>query len=89
VCSSDLLRLTQIRASPFHASLIRGNRLIAAVYTLSELDEKMRQMCLLMEEKEGRQCTPDDAAVLAQYEGLTPHTEGYGTFVGAAIRLSI
>ena len=73
-------------ARPFHASLIRENRLIAGVYTLSELDEKMQQLCLLMEDKEGRQCTPDDAAVLAEYEGLVPHTEGYGDFVGAAIK---
>jgi hypothetical protein len=32
-----------------HASLIRENRLIAGVYTLSELNSKLRQMCLLME----------------------------------------
>jgi hypothetical protein len=44
-------------ARPFHSSLIRENRLIAGVYTLSELDEKMRQLCLLMP-KVGRQCTP-------------------------------
>ena len=59
---------------------IRENRLIAGVYALSELDEKMRQLCLLMEEKEGRQCTYADAEVLAQYEGLIPRTKGREDF---------
>jgi hypothetical protein len=62
--------------------LIRESRLIAGVYTLSEVDEKMRQLCLLMEEKEGRQCTPDDAAVLAQYEGLVPTRKGMEILYG-------
>jgi len=60
------------------ASLIQENRPVAGVCTLSELDEKLRQMGLLMEENEGGQCTPDDAAVLAQHEGLIPHICGSG-----------
>jgi hypothetical protein len=40
-------------ARDFHASLIRENRLIAGVHSLSELDRKMQHLCLLME-KEGR-----------------------------------
>jgi hypothetical protein len=39
------------------------NRLIAGVYSLSELNEKMRNLCLLMK-KVGMQCTYDDAQVL-------------------------
>jgi hypothetical protein len=37
-------------------------------------------------EKEGHQCTYEDAEVLAQYEGLTPKTVGYGEFVEAAMK---
>jgi hypothetical protein len=32
-------------------------------------------------EKEGRQCTFDDAEVLARYEGLVPDTVGFSAFV--------
>ncbi|UWU75923.1 hypothetical protein N2603_39295 [Bradyrhizobium huanghuaihaiense] len=41
-------------ARPFHSALVRENRLIAGVYTLSELDDKLRQMCVLMENRGGR-----------------------------------
>jgi hypothetical protein len=71
-------------ARPFHSSLIRENRLIAGVYTLSELDEKMRQLCLLMP-KVGRQCTPEDAEVLAQYAGLVPRTIAHTEYVAALV----
>jgi hypothetical protein len=52
-----------------------GKRLIAGVYSLPEINERMRNLCLLMK-KVGMQCTYDDAQVLAQYEGLTA-TNGY------------
>jgi hypothetical protein len=67
-------------ARDFHASLIRENRLIAGVYTLAELDKKLRQMCLLME-TEAVGCTHEDAEVLAKYEGLVPNTVGYSAFL--------
>lgn len=67
-------------ARDFHASLLRENRLIAGVYTLSELEPKLRQLCLLME-KEGRRCTYDDAQTLAHYAGLAPHTVGYDDYL--------
>ena len=35
-------------ARPFHTALIRENRLIGGVYALYELDDKLRQMCLLI-----------------------------------------
>jgi hypothetical protein len=57
-------------ARNFHASLIREGRLIAGVYTLSALDEQLRQMCLLME-TEAAGCTYEDAQALAKYEGPT------------------
>jgi hypothetical protein len=68
----------------FHSSLIRENRLIAGVYSLSELEKQMRHMCLLME-KVGQQCTWDDAQLLARYEGLVPGTVGYDAFVHSAM----
>lgn len=59
---------------PFHTSLIRENRLMVGVNTLAELDDRMRQMCLLMP-KVGRHCTYNDAVVLANYAGHRPdHT---------------
>lgn len=58
-------------ARDFHASLIRENRLIAGVHTLSQLDGKLRDMCLLMD-KVGMGCTFEDAEMLAKYEGLRP-----------------
>jgi hypothetical protein len=68
----------------FHASLIREGGLIAGVYTLSELSPKMRNLCLLME-KEGRQCTFEDAETLAQYEGLVPTRNECNDFVQRAM----
>lgn len=67
-------------ARPFHTQLIRQNRLIAGVFTLSELEPKMRQLCLLME-KIGRQCTHQDAETLAEYEELKRDTVGYNDLV--------
>lgn len=58
-------------AREFHASLIREKRLMAGVYTLSELPPKLRTTAMLMP-KVGRQCTFEDATVLAQYAGLRP-----------------
>ena len=41
-------------ARPFHTRLIREDPLIAGVHTLSELDEKLRQMCLLVDTEDTR-----------------------------------
>ena len=71
-------------ARDFHTSLIRENRLIAGVYTLSELNPKMRQMCLLME-TEAAGCTYEDAEVLAKYEGHVPNTNAFNAFVQGAM----
>jgi hypothetical protein len=43
---------------------MRESRLIAGVYSLSELDKRLRQICLLME-TEAAGCTYEDAEVLA------------------------
>src|SRR5205085_2327601 len=53
-------------ARPFHTALVRENRLIAGVFTLSDLEPPMRRLCLLME-KVGLGCTYEDAEVLARY----------------------
>lgn len=70
-------------ARDFHAALIRQNRLVAGLYTLSELEPKLRQLCLLMP-KIPLQCTVNDAEILAAYAGLTPHTVGYSDFITEA-----
>jgi hypothetical protein len=72
-------------ARPFHTALIRQDRLIAGVNTLSELDDKMKQRVLLFE-KEGRGCTFEDARELAKYDCKhPPHTDGYDTFIKEAM----
>jgi hypothetical protein len=71
-------------ARSFHTSLVREGRLIACVYTLSELEEKLRHQCLL-HEKIPVQCTFDDAQTLARYEGLVPATVGYGDYISSAM----
>jgi hypothetical protein len=54
-----------------HAALIREERLIAGVYTLSELPEKLRDRAMLMP-KAGKGCTYKDAEILATYAKLRP-----------------
>jgi hypothetical protein len=61
-------------AREHHAALIREERLIAGVYTLSELGEpkdNFRQRCMLMP-KVGKGCIYDDAVELAKYAKLRP-----------------
>jgi hypothetical protein len=58
-------------AREHHAALIRDERLIAGVYTLSELPEKLRDRAMHMP-KVGKGCTYKDAEVLATYAKLRP-----------------
>jgi hypothetical protein len=55
-----------------HVSLIREERLIAGVNFLSELSPKLRRSVLLIEEKEGKGTTVEDAETLAAYERILP-----------------
>jgi hypothetical protein len=71
-------------ARPFHASLIRERRLMAGVHTLSELEPRIRDMCLLMD-KAGHRCTFEDADTLAKYAGIMPGTNAYGAFTQSAM----
>jgi len=68
-------------ARDFHDALIREKRLAVGVNSLSELTPKMRQLCMLMEDKSGDRCTYQDADELARYQGLTPHTMGWNDFM--------
>lgn len=73
-------------ARPFHSALIRENRLVAGVFTLAELDEKLCQMCLLME-TEAAGCNYADAEVLAKCDGHVPGTNAFNSFVQRAMLL--
>lgn len=58
-------------AREHHAALIREERLIAGVYTLSELPEKLRDRAMLVPML-GKGCTYKDAETLAMYATLRP-----------------
>ena len=72
-------------ARDFHKTLLRENRLRIGVNSLEELDSEMKQMVLLIEEKEGRKCTFEDAKILANYSGLISGTNAHGAFVERAM----
>lgn len=70
-----------------HTNLIREGRLIAGVNYLSELPDKLRKAALLIPDKIPSGATFEDAVVLANYlEKNPPHTDGYDTFIKAAMR---
>jgi hypothetical protein len=71
-----------------HASLVRENRLVAGLNTLSELLPKLRQNVLLIKSKVPAGTTLEDAEVLAGYSGLIRGTNGYNTFVEGAMGVS-
>jgi hypothetical protein len=64
-----------------HLSLIRQNRLTAGLFSLSEVEPKLRQALLLIQNKIGRHTTYEDALELARYAGLTPGLGGHTDFV--------
>ncbi|MEK7992878.1 MAG: hypothetical protein AAB403_03640 [Planctomycetota bacterium] len=69
-----------------HVALIRQERLIAGVTTLSEVPEKLRQALLTIPKKTGSRTTYDDAEVLAKY--LCVHARGangYDEFIKDAM----
>ena len=55
-----------------------------AVQALSELDDKLSQMSLLME-TEGAGCTYEDAVDLAKFEGHVTNTNAFKSFVQNAM----
>jgi hypothetical protein len=66
---------------PIHVSLIRQERLIAGLNTLSEVELPLRQQLLLIPDKHGAQCLYDDALELAKYKGYIPGVGNHTTFV--------
>jgi hypothetical protein len=71
-------------ACPFHTSLFRQRRIIAGVNALDEVP-RFKHHLLQADVRIGSKATYDDAAVLAQYEGLVKDTGKFGDFVHAAI----
>lgn len=69
---------------PFHVGLIRQERLVAGITSFAEVPRYRDQM-LLFGRKVPSRCTPEDAKVLALYEGIPPGTNAYSDFVDAAI----
>jgi hypothetical protein len=55
---------------PFHASLIRQDRLIAGVNFLDE--STLRDQLLLIKDKRAGKCTVEDARTLADFKGIIP-----------------
>lgn len=68
-----------------HVSLIREGRLIAGVNFLEELPEKLRQNCLLIEDKVLTGATVEDAETAARYAGYGRGTQGFKDFVDEAV----
>lgn len=69
-----------------HKTLIREGRLAAGVNFLAEIKSTdLRNALLLIEDKLGHHCLPEDAEVLAQFKGLRPGTDGHSTFVDERI----
>jgi hypothetical protein len=59
-----------------HVSLIRQGRLIAGVNFFDEVPNLKNEL-LTIPTKIGRHCTPEDAELLARYEGISPSSLGY------------
>jgi hypothetical protein len=68
-----------------HVGLLREERLIAGVNTLSEMPVRLRQMALLIEDKRGSGTTAEDAETLAAYAGLQPNSNAFNDFVRGAM----
>lgn len=75
-------------AHPGHSTLIRQNRLIAGINSLSEFDgmPKLKNKLMQIETKIGSRCTSDDADVLALYAGKRRGTEGFSAYADECMR---
>lgn len=71
-------------ACKFHTSLIRQNRLIAGLNYFDEVPSFKSQL-LMIDNKIGSHCTPDDAKLLALYAGHLPGTNAYNDFIDECI----
>lgn len=72
-----------------HIALIRQNRLVAGLTSLSEVPVALRQALLTIPDKRASRALFDDAELLAKYEGLRPEKDRddspYNEFVRAAM----
>lgn len=68
-----------------HVGLVEQERLIAGVNFLDELPDKLRQRCLLIEDKVLSGASLEDAEKVAKYEGYAKGTTGFHDFVKGAI----
>jgi hypothetical protein len=68
-----------------HVSLIRENRLVAGVNSLGELPVKLRNACLLIDNKAASGATFEDAQTLADYARIPRGTIGHGAFIDEAM----
>ena len=69
---------------PFHVNLIRQDRLVAGINAFDEVPA-FRDLLIQFEKKVGSRTTPEDAAILADYLGLTPHTIAHNDFIHRSI----
>jgi hypothetical protein len=69
-----------------HVALIRQNRLVAGVTTLSEVSLPLQQALLTIPKKTAARATYEDAEILARYEGLVPRTVAHTGFIEDAMR---
>lgn len=67
-----------------HVGLVRQERLIAGVYHLKELPERLRNSCLLIEDKRLSGAMVEDAEIAARYAGLLRGTNAYNDFIKEA-----
>jgi hypothetical protein len=67
-----------------HTNLIREGRLVAGVNFLDELPDKLRQRCLMIEDKVLQGASVEDAEIAARYKGLVKGTVGFTDFVKEA-----
>lgn len=69
-----------------HTNLIRQNRLIAGVTSLSRVSPELREELLLIPDKVGAKCTAEDAETLAGYSRHRKGSEGYIDLVEQLIK---
>jgi hypothetical protein len=70
---------------PHQVALIRQDRLIAGITTLAEVPVTLQQHLLTIPTKTASGATYEDAARLAQYEGIVPRTMKHGDFIDEAM----
>lgn len=68
-----------------HAALVRENRFIAHVNSLSDVPKELRKSLLSIKDKTARGCLFEDAELLAKYAGYMHGTNAFNDFVSDAM----